>query len=137
VFELPDAGARVSWLVQAGPAEGLLRGTLVRCTAGWRATFAVADGAVWDTGASLVLPVSVLLRTTTTTTTTPATLDRARLSEIVTALDERRLPYRYEAGPNSNTFVKMVLERVGSAVPILPATGGFALRGWDWEPPVA
>jgi hypothetical protein len=137
VFELGDAPAHVSWLVQAGPADGLLRGTLGRCTRGWLATFAEADGAVWDTGAALVLPVSVLLRTTTTTTTPGATLDRGRLAAIVTAINERRLPYRYETGPNSNTFARMVLETVGSAVAVLPSTGGFTLRGWDWEPPVA
>jgi hypothetical protein len=132
VFELEDTGARVSWLVQAGPADGLLHGTLVPCTIGWRAAFAVANGAIWDTGGSLMLPVSVLLRTTTTV----ANLDRACLSDIVTALDEQRLPYRYETGPNSNTFVRMVLERVGCTVPMVPPAGGFALRGWDWEPPV-
>jgi len=133
VFQVGDA---VPWIMQAGPADGLLRGTLARCAGGWLATFAAADGALWDSGARLVLPVSVLLRTTTPATSV-AILDRARLDTIVTAINERRLPYRYETGPNSNTFVRMVLEHVGSPVPVLPSTGGFALRGWDWEPPVA
>jgi hypothetical protein len=135
VFELEHAGAHGSWIVQAGPIAGLLRGTLVRCTSGWLPAFAVADGAVWDSGARLVLPVSVVLRIATPGTSV-AMRHGARLAAIVSAINERRLPYRYETGPNSNTFVRMVLEDIGSPVPVLPSTGGLAVRGWEWEPPM-
>jgi hypothetical protein len=130
VFDLGGAGTPEHWIVQAGPDGGLLQGTLGRCSsAGWRETFALAGGAVWETGGALTLPVSVLLRIST-----PAT-DGAQLAAIVTALNERRLPYRYQDGPNSNTFVRMVLERIGTEVTVPPAIDGLALRGWGWEPP--
>jgi hypothetical protein len=112
-----------SWIVQGGPAAGLLRGA-VTAVADPREAFAVAAGAVWDTGESLVLPITELA------TTWARAADGVRLAAIVDELNERRLLYRYEDGPNSNTFVRMVLERLGCPCR-LPAEGPV-LRGWDW-----
>lgn len=122
-----DAG-HARWLVQGGPAGGLLRGAVAAAADPW-AAFAVAAGAVWQTGESLVLPVSEL------TSWAARPVDGARLAEIVDALNERRLPYRYETGPNSNTFVRMVLEALGCPCQAPPR--GMVLRGWVWANPSA
>jgi hypothetical protein len=124
VFELANEG---DWIAQAGPVDGLLLGSLTRCeNETWQDAFAVGRGAIWDSGASAILPVSILLRRSA------PPVDLARLAAIVDGINERRLPYRYETGPNSNTFVRMVLEGIVGAVPALPDRS-LALRGWRWE----
>jgi hypothetical protein len=111
------------WIVQGGPAAGLLRGA-VTAVADPMEAFAVAAGAVWETGESLVLPITELA------TSWARATDGARLTAIVDELNERRLVYRYQDGPNSNTFVRMVLEGLGCPCRLPPDAP--VLRGWDW-----
>jgi hypothetical protein len=132
VFDLGRPAASDHWIAQAGPSDGVLLGTLGHCSSeDWYRAFAQASGAVWETGGSATLPVSVLLRTSV-----PA-VDSARLAAITDGINGRRFPYRYDPGPNSNTFVRMFLEALAVPVPRAPMAAGFELRGWGWEPPVA
>jgi hypothetical protein len=117
------------WIVQAGPAGGLLQGTLVACGGrSWRDDFAEARGAVWDSGGTEILAVALLRRLTVPTP------DGGALATIVAALNARRLIYRYDPGPNSNTFVRWVLAALGTALPAAPE-GPLELRGWSWDVP--
>jgi hypothetical protein len=117
------------WIVQAGPDAGLLQGTLVPCGGrSWRDAFAEAPGAVWDSGATETLAVALLRQLTA-----PAA-DPGALTTIVAELNARRLAYRYDPGPNSNTFVRWVLAALGTALPAAPE-GPLELRGWSWDVP--
>jgi hypothetical protein len=118
-------GSAIS-LAQAGPVGGLLAGAVSPCPRGdWEAAFAEGRGALWDSGETLRLPVSVLARLA-------APADAVRLAAAVDALNARRLTYRYDPGPNSNTFVRWLLDALGH--PLAEAPPGMVLRGWEWEP---
>jgi hypothetical protein len=119
------------WIVQAGPANGLLQGTLAPCGGRpWRDAFAEARGAIWDSGGTEILAVSILQALAV------PEVEQRQLAAITGELNARRLDYRYESGPNSNTFVRLVLEALGSALPVAPA-GDLTLRGWSWGVPSA
>jgi hypothetical protein len=113
-------------IVQAGPSGGLLQGTLVACgERSWHDAFCEGRGAIWDTGATEILPVHTLEQ---------LSVPPGDPGPIVERLNARRLAYRYDPGPNSNTFVRWVLAALGVVRPP-PPPGPFALRGWSWEVP--
>jgi hypothetical protein len=96
-----------------------------RSELGWFHDFCNAKGAIWDhPGEVLELPVFVVMQSSLN----PLTVDA--LSAIVDALNARMLLYDYENGPNSNTYIKLFLDRI--SLPIATPGGDLLLKGWDW-----
>jgi hypothetical protein len=124
VLNLGVAGANDHWIVQGGPSSGWLRGWLIHATQGWLPTFAKTRGAIWNKPNTVVeLPVFVVRIYFI------SAIDLHRIKTIVTELNQLRMPYNYSTGPNSNTYVKMFLQRLGVKVSSSPG-GPLMLKGW-------
>lgn len=127
VLNLGRPGVNDHWLVQGGPSGDFLAGGGRHCPShGWYHEFATARGAVWESGETLTLPVVTLMAMSA------IPLTAAQIAVIANEINQRRLRYNYETGPNSNTYVRMFLERMGVSVPT-PPSGKLPLRGWGWR----
>ena len=116
--------AERSWVAQAGPVQGVLTGALTACDS-WPAAFAEARGALWSSpDVTELLPVWALAERDL-----PVALDE--VAAFVTAFNARGLAYCYDPGPNSNSFVRLLLQAIGWDLPHPPA--GALLRGWGWN----
>lgn len=128
VFNLGSRGVNDHWIAQGGPNNGYLTGRLWHCSSqGWYQEFAMARGAIWDTGDSLVLPVITLMEMSANPLTS------SQLSSIVQEINLMSLYYNYDNGPNSNTYIRMFLNRLRISLPVAPRGGGLELKGWGWR----
>jgi hypothetical protein len=127
VFDLGRAPRSEHWLAQGGPVNGVLSGSVIQCpSAGWHSTFSQARGAIWQDGSTDTLPVFVLLRKSL------PQVDRGRLISLAERINNRRLRYAYNPGPNSNTYVRLLLEALGQSTS-LPNASALELLGWNWR----
>ncbi|SRR6266487_4148491 len=124
-FNLKTNGFDDFWLVQGGLRDGLLAGSATQSPPeGWFPQFATAAGAIWDTGEAFTLPVTVLIEEMILSITSD------QLNSIANELNDQQLVYRYETGPNSNTYVHWFLDAVGISIP-QPPTDGVVIKGWN------
>jgi hypothetical protein len=128
VFNLGQGGINDHWIAQAGPNAGFLVGNMRHCPShGWHQEFSMAQGAIWDSPSeSLLLPITVLMQICI------ASLTSTQLFSISNQLNQKRLRYVYETGPNSNTWVSMFLEQIGLSK-ATPPESGLVLKGWRWR----
>jgi hypothetical protein len=128
VVNLGQRGSGDHWLAQGGPNNGYLVGNVKHCPpSGWHAEFSLAYGAIWDTHESLHLAVSILMEFNVQAKSS------VQLIAISNELNQKRLRYNYEAGPNSNSYVRMFLDRLGMSYSLPPSRGGLVLKGWNWR----
>jgi hypothetical protein len=129
IFNLGKGGVNDHWLAQGGPNNGILKGGIHQCSSsGWYKDFSTSVGAIWDTKQTLVVPVSVLMSISYPDKSVK------ELSTMVEEINKRGLRYNYETGPNSNSYVKMLMDKLGlgykaSTVP----AGRLALKGWNYR----
>jgi hypothetical protein len=128
IFNLGQHGINDHWIAQAGPSNGYLIGSVRHCPShGWYQEFSMARGAIWDNPTeTTMLPITVLMQISI------ALLTSAQLISISDNLNRKRLNYIYETGPNSNTWVRMFLERIGIPL-VAPSKSGIILKGWSWR----
>ena len=122
IFDLGETSAPDYWIVQGGPRRGLLLGALGHLGRSWQQAFGeVSGGMIWDQS---TVGMSVNL-TEISRFSIPA-VTRSRLQTIVDTLNRRRERYEYASGPNSNTYVRGVLQTLG----LHYNPTGVVLRGW-------
>lgn len=123
VVDFGAEGHSNHWIAQGGPTgDGLLEGTVRQATVGWYEDF--SRSTVWkDPSVELTLPVLKLMTLHVDRLTLPG------LRAHTDALNHLRLVYVYQTGPNSNTYVRLLLRRMG----LDPGPLGLALNGWDWN----
>jgi|SRR5262245_10672870 len=127
IFNLGRQGMDDHWIAQGGPNSGYLTDGLRHCPShGWYHEFANAHGAIWDTGGALLLPIITLMEMCAESSTS------SQLASIAEEINRRRLRYNYDTGPNSNTYVRMFLDRMGILLPE-PPRGGLELKCWGWR----
>jgi hypothetical protein len=95
-------------------------------SAGWYYDFSKARGASWS-DPSLIVQEPVIALTAFSALALPL----ETLSQAVKAINQKRLLYKYEKGPNSNTFVRLLLQKIGHPLPQPP--GLMVLKGWLWD----
>jgi len=126
-------GTAGGFIVQGGPSP--VAGTPRTACAGWvipsadpDRDFTRAVGAYWGEN-----NVARELPTRTLATFTVSGLDQAHLRALVDELIAELRPhdYRFDHGPNSNSFVSRLLDKLHLLAPTASAED---LPGWGWKP---
>ena len=126
VFNFGSTAAPDYWIAQGGPRNGILAGALGPIGARWQSAFAETTGMIWDQpGVGMCAPVRELKRFSL------AGVDRQRVQALVEGLNRSAQRYDYNNGPNSNTYVRRILDQLG--LQFQPNTASVVLRGWNYR----
>ena len=129
IFNVGSESQPDYWMVQAGPVNGKLVGSAVQAgSEGWYEDFSRAKGANWDQPQeSLQVPVYNLGETESPNN---PCMTAADIKNLVNKLNNElaNSPYNYENGTNSNTFVNLLLQKLGAPIPQL--SNAIPLKGW-------
>lgn len=137
ILNTGTAKAPDHWIVQGGPTGSNPKQRALSGAAGqvgpqgWFHAFSAAKGANWsDAAATPTIPVTVLGQFWS-----PNSLSGSQLEALAARLNEKLsgVPYNYEKGPNSNSYVRLFLISLGITVNYTPA--GMPLRGWAYDAP--
>jgi hypothetical protein len=126
VFNFGSDASPDYWVLQGGPRNGTLLGAFGPAGPRWQSAFGKGTGFIWDQPAvGMSVPIQEVRRFSS------ARIDRQRVQGLVDGLNRAAPRYDYNNGPNSNTYVRRILEQLGLQIPQNMA--GVLLRGWNYR----